>query len=34
MAIVSSIIVSSLTNYFCYNFFKCGTIVTPQNKNP
>lgn len=26
MAIVSSIIVSSLTNHFCYNFSKYGTI--------
>lgn len=34
MAIVSSIIASSLTNHFCYNFSKCGTIVSTPNKNP
>ena len=34
MAIVSSIILSSLTNHFCYNFSKCGTIVPTPNKNP
>ena len=32
MAIVSSIIVSSLTNYFCYNFSKCGKLFLQQIK--